>query len=73
MYSYIAYSVARDARPTRAGASKQVPSEHESSFKSPPPYLNIKLPDLSAPLPESEVHIVGIQLHDCLAKSAQNK
>jgi hypothetical protein len=56
------YSVARDARPTRAGALKSEPS----------PYLNIKLPDLSAPLPEPEVHIVGIQLYDCLAKSAQN-
>ena len=56
--SSLTYSVARDARPTRAraGALKQATSE--SPFKSPP-YLNIKLPDLSAPPPETEVHIVG--------------
>jgi len=59
LYSSLTYRVARDARPTRAraGAPKQATSE-SSSFKSPP-YLNIKLPDLSAPPPEAEVHVVG--------------
>ncbi|KAF8503426.1 hypothetical protein F5888DRAFT_986854 [Russula emetica] len=45
--------VVRDAR-AWAGAPKQATSE--SSFKLPP-YLNIKLPDLSVPPPEPEVHI----------------
>jgi hypothetical protein len=51
--SSLTCSVARDVRPTRAGAPK-----HAASSKSPP-YLNIKLPDLSAPPPEREVHIVS--------------
>ena len=57
-------------RPTRAAALRQATSESSFPFK-PAPYLNIKLPDLSTPPPESEVHIVGIQLYNCLAKSAQ--
>lgn len=46
------------ARPTWAltGAPKQATSESSKS-PPPPPYLNIKLPDLSAPPPEAEVHI----------------
>ena len=44
--------------------TRRLHTPNTASSSQPPPYLNIKLPDLSAPLPEPEVHIVGHPSYD---------
>jgi hypothetical protein len=58
------YSLPQNSRLNHALLNRATSSE-------PPPYLNIKLPDLSAPLPEPEVHVVGLQPYHHVAKSTQ--
>jgi hypothetical protein len=44
---------------------------HATASSEPSPYLNIKLPDLSTPLPEPEIHVVSMQSYESYDLSSQ--